>query len=142
MIDRIAHRLEQRPHAREILRRGADHEQRFASISVGGEPPDRCIDERHAFLGRFPGQRIGCQRIDRAHVHDEAAGLGVRENAIQAGNDLVDDRGVRQHGDDDPGLARDCGDGFRAPRLQQFELCDRIAIDVVHDQPEPLAAQV
>ena len=64
------------------------------------------------------------------------------ENTIQAGNDLVDDRGVRQHGDDDPGLARDRGDGLRAPRLQQFELGDRIAIDIVHDQPEPLAAQV
>ncbi len=64
MMDRRAHRLEQRLHARKRLGRRAHHEQRFAALGMAGQPSDRRVDERDP-LRRRPRRRRDRSAADR-----------------------------------------------------------------------------
>jgi hypothetical protein len=99
----VAHGLEDRAGAREVVLLRADHEQALAALGMSRGAPDRGIDETNAPPGENCAEGAARDRIDRTHVdhqHSRSAGLGEPTRAADHTRDVGR---VRQHGDDDIG---------------------------------------
>jgi hypothetical protein len=141
--DQLAHRLEERAGALEVLRRPAGHDRQRAVLGLRARAGHRRVDERNAALRELAGDAAAVAGGDRRHVHAQRAIRGAFGDAVVAEQDLLDLRAVDHHRDDDVAGPADLGGGPRdgaavlgRPRLGP------LASAVVDGQLVPRATQI
>ena len=90
MMDRRAHRFEQRFHHFEVGWLGTNHKQALAAIGMPCEPADGSVDCLEPQTLGFGVHLVGGLGIDGRQIHHKRAGLGVGEQTIDAHHDLID----------------------------------------------------
>ena len=95
VMDRRAHRLEQRLDAREGVGVGADHEERLAALGVAGQPADRRVDERRCLCAAAAAASRSVTSGSIVLMSTiTLPGRPVREQAVRPADDLLDGRRV------------------------------------------------
>jgi hypothetical protein len=140
--DVAAHRREGRPHCREVVRLGPDHEQQGALVGLLRGPAHGGIDHPQAPLAQRQADPPGGGRVDRAAVRDDSARPRAGCDAIRAEGGGFHVWAVWEHREDDLRPLRDGPRRLDALGAERLEGLDRGQVRIVDGQREAARQEV
>ena len=141
--DPLAHRLEQRPRALDVLLRAAGHDRQRAVLGLRRGAGHRRVDEAVAALAQGGAEAAGVGGRDRRHVDEQGTGPRGGERAVLAQQQLLDLAAVDDHRDHDvAALGQFAGGGGDAAAVLGRPRVGLLARAVVDGQLEAGARQV
>ena len=142
VMDRRAHRLEQRLHPREVGVRGADHEQALAAIGVARQAADRCVREAHPRAAAAAASRSVTSGSIVLMSTTSVPGLACASTPSPPAMTCSTIAEFGEHRQDDIAGAGDVVRAARRAGAERGQRADGLGVDVVDDEFDALAAEV